>query len=86
VELWEAIRATMMQQVNKYEIAIYNERVRTAVRQAERNKTGLSKDWADMRYIEVRAESQEAARQKIFSRFPQDRGFVIEEIRLLEEG
>ena len=75
-----------MQQVNKYEIAIYNERVRTAVRQAERNKTGLSKDWADTRYIEVRAETQEGARQKILSRFPADRGFVVEDVRLLEEG
>jgi hypothetical protein len=71
-------------EVHKFEVAVYNERVRTAVRTAERNKTGLSEQWADTRYIEVLAVSKEAAATKILQRFPQHRGFVIEDVRQVQ--
>lgn len=65
----------------KYEVAIYNETVKTAVREGEKNRTGLSDDWGDLRYIEVMAENPEQARAKLHNRFPEARGFVITEIR-----
>lgn len=70
-------------QPKRFEVAIYNEKVKKAVREAERNRTGLSDDWADTRYIEVRAETAEAAKQKMYARFPEQRGFVIVEVREL---
>ncbi len=71
-------------EVHKFEVAVYNERVRTAVRTAERNKTGLSEQWADTRYIEVLAVSKEAAISKILARYPEHRGFVVEDVRQLQ--
>ena len=32
----------------KYEVGIYNETVKTALREGEKNRTGLSDDWGDM--------------------------------------
>lgn len=66
---------------NRFEVTIYNEKVKAAVYQAERNRTGLSDDWADLRYIEVQAASAEAARQKIEARHPATRGFVIVDVK-----
>jgi hypothetical protein len=70
---------------NKYEVAVYNERVRTALRTAERNKTGFSDQWAETRYIEVLAYNKEAAIAKISSRYPEHRGFVIEDVREIQQ-
>lgn len=70
-------------ELKRFEVALYNEKVKKAVREAERNRTGLSDDWADTRYIEVRAETAEAAKQKMHARFPEHRGFVILEVREL---
>ncbi len=70
---------------HRYEVAIYNEAVKKSVREAERNRTGLSDDWADTRYIEVRAETPDAARRKIYARYPEHRGFVILEVRSLDD-
>ncbi len=67
----------------KYEVAIFNEIVKKSVREAEKNRTGLSDDWADVHYIEVSAETPEQAKAKLYNRFPQARGFVILEVREL---
>lgn len=74
-----------MAAVHRFEVAIYNEQVKKSVREAERNRTGLSDDWADTRYIEVRAESADAARRKVLARYPEHKGFVVVEVRLLPE-
>lgn len=68
----------------RFEVAIYNENVKAAVYQAERNRTGLSDDWADTRYIEVQADTADAARQKVSARHPAARGFVIVDIKPLD--
>jgi hypothetical protein len=70
-------------QAKRFEVAIYNEKVKKAVREAEKNRTGLSDDWADTRYIEVSAETPDAAKAKIYARFPEHRGFVVLEVREL---
>jgi len=41
----------------------------------------LKDDWADIHWIEVRAYSPDAARQKIEVRYPSFRGYVITEIQ-----
>lgn len=41
----------------------------------------LKDDWADIHWIEVRAYSPDAARQKIEARYPSFRGYVITEIQ-----
>lgn len=69
---------------HRFEVAIYNETVKKAVREAERNRTGLSDEWADTRYIEVKAESADAAKRKIYARYPEHRGFVVVEVRQLD--
>ncbi len=74
-----------MSGVHRYEVAIHNETVKKSVREADPNKTGLSDEWADTRYIEVRAESPEAAKRKILARYPEHRGFVVSEVRQLPD-
>ncbi len=69
---------------HRYEVAIYNEKVKQSVREAERNRTGLSDDWADTRYIEITADSPEAAKRRIHARYPEHRGFVIVEVRKID--
>lgn len=71
-------------ELKRFEVAIFNEKVKKAVREAERNRTGLSDDWADTRYVEVRAETAESAKAKMYARFPEHRGFVVLEVRELD--
>jgi hypothetical protein len=65
----------------RFEVAIFNQEVKKAVREAEKNRTGLSDDWADTRYIEVKADDAESAKAKILARYPAVRGFVVVEVR-----
>jgi hypothetical protein len=74
----------MNQVQKKFEVAIFNEVVKKSVREAEKNRTGLSDDWADVHYIEVRAETADSAKAKLYNRFPQARGFVIVEVREID--
>lgn len=68
----------------RFEVAIFNEEVKKSVREAEKNRTGLSDDWADTRYIEVKADTPESAKAKILVRYPAARGFVVVEVRQLD--
>jgi hypothetical protein len=68
----------------RFELAIYNETVKKSVREGDPNKTGLSDDWADVRYVEVSAETPELAKARLHSRYPAIRGFVILEVRQLD--
>jgi hypothetical protein len=68
----------------RYEVAIYNEHVKKSVREGDPNKTGLSDDWADVHYLEVRAASPDVARSKILGQYPESRGFVVLEVRDME--
>jgi len=68
----------------KFEVAIFNEIVKKSVLEGDPNKTGLSDDWADVRYVEVNAETPELARSRLHIRYPASRGFVILEVRQLD--
>ena len=70
----------MEQQAITYEVAVYNKAVRDAMKEGERHPF-LKDDWADIHWIEVRAYTPAAARQKIEVRFPSARGYVITDIQ-----
>ncbi|HEX9465868.1 MAG TPA: hypothetical protein VGB82_24985 [Alphaproteobacteria bacterium] len=69
---------------HRFEVAIYNETIKKSVREGEPNRTGLSDEWADTRYIEVRADTPDAAKRKIHVRYPEHRGFVVLEVRQID--
>ena len=62
-----------------FEIAVYNQSVREKLKLGERHRE-LKDDWADIHYVEIEAEDIAAARRKAEGKFPQDRGFVIEDV------
>lgn len=74
-----------MNKPKRFEVAIYNEHVKKSVREGDPNRTGFSDDWADVRYIEVRADDPETAKRRLQGRYPASRGFVILDVRQLEE-
>lgn len=61
-----------------YEIAIYNDLVKKAVQNGTRSQ--YSDDWAETHYIEVSARDESDARRKILSKYPKDKGFIIQSI------
>lgn len=63
----------------KFEIGIYNEEVRQAMKEGRRHRD-LSDDWSDIHYFDIEALDIEAAKQKIARKYPADRGFVIESV------
>ena len=69
---------------HRFEVAIYNEEVKKSVREGDPNKTGLSDDWADTRYIEITADSPETAKRRVYARYPERRGFVVLEVRRID--
>lgn len=62
-----------------YEIAIYNQQVRELVLDGERHKR-YDDSWADIHYIEFRAETEAGAITKCGNKYPQEDGFVIEAV------
>ncbi len=63
----------------KYEVTVYNAEVRKKVEAGEHHAR-WGDDWADFRYIDVRAENENQARAQVESRYPPDQGFVIDSI------
>ncbi len=62
-----------------FEIAVYNRVVREKIKVGERHRE-LKDDWADIHYVEIEAGDVAAARRKAESKYPADRGFVIEDV------
>ena len=60
-----------------YEAAVYNRLVRDALRQGDKNETGLADDWENTRYIEVQAPDPDQASARIERRYPAKLGFVM---------
>ena len=63
----------------KFEIGIYNEKVRKAVETMEPVKD-LDPGWADLHWVRLWAQSSEAARKRILQRYPTEQGFVVTDI------
>jgi hypothetical protein len=72
-------RGLAVADTKKFEVALYNSEVRQLVREGERHKN-LKDDWADTHYVEIEAVDEKDARAKIESRYPKERGFVINNI------
>ena len=65
-------------------MAVYNREVRRLVKEGEKHRH-FTDDWADIHYIEVTADDENAARVKIEARYPEDKGFVIEQVTRADE-
>lgn len=62
-----------------FEVIVYNQRVRDAFNLGEHHPQ-YDDDWAENRYVEVKAVSPTAARRKLASRYPKHLGFVIVDV------
>jgi hypothetical protein len=67
--------------MKKFEIGIYNKKVRELVKIGERHKH-LADSWADLHYIEIAAKDEADARAKADRRYPASEGYVIEGVML----
>ncbi|MEX2642821.1 MAG: hypothetical protein WD270_05165 [Acetobacterales bacterium] len=67
--------------LRRYEVALYNKDVRERVN-ADRRHSFLDDSWADVRYIEIKAESEDDVYAKLRRRYPEDQGFVVESVRV----
>ncbi len=63
----------------KFEVAVYNAKVRETVKMGDRHKE-FEDDWADTHYIEIRAENEDKARARAAVKYPKSRGFVIVDV------
>ena len=71
--------------MGKFEITIYNKQVREKVEEGEHHPH-YTDDWADFRYVEIRANSEDQARALIKERHPPEKGFVIDSVTKVEES
>lgn len=70
-----------MRREKKFEVAVYNKEVRKLVREGEHHPH-LNDDWADIYYVDVIAEDENGAQAKIKEKYPEDKGFVIENVSI----
>ncbi|WP_339631528.1 hypothetical protein [uncultured Sneathiella sp.] len=63
----------------KFEAAIFNEEVLTAIQDGEHHKN-LSDSWAETHYFEIYASSLEDAWEKMRRKYSAERGFVIKSV------
>ena len=72
-----------MEKPKKFEAAVYNQEVRRLVQEGSKHRN-LDDEWADMHYIEVRANDIHGARAKVEARFAEDAGYVIDSISAVD--
>jgi hypothetical protein len=65
--------------VQVFQVALYNERVRALVSQRRRDGR-FSNRWAEVQLRDVVARDEEEARLLIAERFPPEDGFVVQEV------
>lgn len=66
--------------MSRFEVRLYNSRVRELLEQDEKNTTGLDDRWADALYEGVDAPNPKMAAKMIRVKFPPRNGFVITNI------
>ncbi len=64
----------------KFEVTVYNAQVREKVKEGEHHSR-FTDDWADFHYIDISADSESQARQRVEARYPSEQGFVIDGIQ-----
>ena len=62
-----------------FEFSLYNSDVRELIQIGEVHSE-FDDDWAEQRYIQIRAMNEEDATQKLRRRYPEDKGFVISSV------
>lgn len=62
-----------------FEIAVYNKQVRDRLKIGERHRD-LKDEWADMHYVEIKADNLDHAKERAHARFPAEDGYVIESV------
>lgn len=67
----------------KFEAAIYNIDVLTAIKDGEHHKN-LDDDWSDTHYFDVYADTIEEAWTKMKRKYRRDHGFVIKAIEQID--
>lgn len=63
----------------KFEIAVYNEKVRRLDNAGERHRQ-LSKEWGSTHYFEIEARDEAHAKSEALTKYPVEAGYVIERI------
>jgi len=66
--------------MSRFEVRLYNSRVRELLEMDEKNTTGFDDRWADAIYEGVDAPNAKAAAKMIRVKFPPRNGFVITNI------
>ena len=66
-----------------FEVTIYNKEVRKKVEAGERHKR-FRDTWADFQYIPIRGNNEDQVRARVEEMHPNDQGFVIDDIRMVE--
>lgn len=69
----------------KYEVTVFNKQVREKVENGEHHEH-YTDDWAEFRYVEIRALNEDQARSQVNGRFSPENGFVIDSIIMLQES
>jgi len=67
-----------------FEITIHNQEVRKLVSQGDSHRH-LSDDWGDSHYIEFKGDSEEGAIAKCRQKYPEDNGYVIEGVSIVND-
>lgn len=65
----------MSREINIYEFSLYNSEVRALVQIGD-SHSHYDDAWAEQRYIQVKAQNVEVAREQILRRYPRAKGFV----------
>lgn len=63
--------------LKRFEVSLYNARVRELLESGEENDTGFSDEWADLYYEEVVAPNEAEAKRMVSSSYPSSQGFKI---------
>jgi hypothetical protein len=66
-----------------FEVTIYNKEVREKVEVGEHHSR-FNDSWADFQYIPIRGNNEDQARARIEEMHPNNQGFVIDDISMLE--
>ena len=74
----------MRESTKRFEVAVHNEQVRQLVQRGERHRH-LQDTWADTHYVTLSASDAMDARRKAMARYPEDKGFVIEQVSLSQD-
>jgi hypothetical protein len=73
-----------MEQEHRFEVGVVNQEVIDLMAQGMRHKH-LKDDWAETQYIQISAESPDAARRKIERRYPPENGYVVTSVEIVKD-